>query len=222
MEQTMYHMLLRLSLFQGMSRTELFEVLEQTTFHFRKVEDGNIVFRQGEQCGELTFLMSGTLVADTAPLQADFTFAEELSSHLIIEPQSLFGKSPCYKSTYTAKGGVSLLCIDKREVYDLLEAYEIFRINLLNTLCSKAENLHERLWSIAPHGLEGRIALFVRSLCTTHQGDKVLRIKMEDFARLLDDTRLNVSRVLNKWQSEGLIEMKRKEFVFHKVEDLPC
>ena len=50
----------------------------------------------------------------------------------------------------------------------------------------------------------------------------MLRIKMEDFARLLDDTRLNVSRVFNKWQSEGLIEMKRKEFVFYKIEDLPC
>ena len=216
----MYHMLLRISLFQGMSRTELFEVLEQTTFHFRKVEDGKIVFQQGELCGELAFLMSGTLVADTLVPQANFTFSEEFSTHMIIEPQSLFGKQPCYKSTYTAKGDVSLLCIDKREVYELLEAYEIFRINLINTLCSKAENLHERLWAIAPHGLEGRIVLFVRSLCTTYQGTKVLRIKMEDLACLFDDTRLNVSRILNKWQSEGIIEMRRKEFVFHEVEKL--
>jgi Mn-dependent DtxR family transcriptional regulator len=43
---------------------------------------------------------------------------------------------------------------------------------------------------------------------------------MEDLAQLLDDTRLNVSNVLNKWQEEGLIEMRRKEFVFLDVENL--
>jgi Mn-dependent DtxR family transcriptional regulator len=43
---------------------------------------------------------------------------------------------------------------------------------------------------------------------------------MEDLARLLDSTRLNVSDILNKWQKEGLIEMHRKEFVFLDLERL--
>jgi len=43
---------------------------------------------------------------------------------------------------------------------------------------------------------------------------------MEDLANLLDDTRLNVSNVLNKWQEEGIIEMRRKEFVFHDINKL--
>ena len=49
---------------------------------------------------------------------------------------------------------------------------------------------------------------------------KVLKVKMDDLANLLDDTRLNVSCVLNKWQEEGLIEMRRKEFVFHDIAQL--
>ena len=218
MEDKMYHMLLRLPLFQGMSRGDLFEVLEQVTFHFRKVEAGKVVYRQGERCGELTFLMNGTLVAETTASAAPFSFAEELGACMVIEPQSLFGKTTCYKATYTAQGEVSLLSIDKREAYALLERYEIFRINMLNMLCSKIESLHERLWDLAPHTLEGRLAQFVRSLCTSPTGTKVLRIKMEDLAALLDDTRLNVSRVLNKWSREGRVEMHRKEFVFREVE----
>ena len=35
MEPTMYDMLMRMPLFQGMSRSELFEVIEQAVFHFR-------------------------------------------------------------------------------------------------------------------------------------------------------------------------------------------
>ena len=213
-------MLLRLPLFQGMSRADLFEVLGQVTFHFRKEEAGKVIYRRGERCSELTFLMKGTLVAETTASAAPFTFAEELGAYMIIEPQSLFGKTNCYKATYTAQGEVSLLSIDKREVYALLKTYEIFRINMLNMICSKIESQHERLWDLAPHNLEGRLAQFVRSLCTSPTGIKVLRIKMEDLAALLDDTRLNVSRVLNKWSQEGRVEMHRKEFIFREVERL--
>ena len=220
MEQTMYHMLMRLPLFQGMGKDDLFEILEQTTFHFRRIDNGKIAFQQGEICDELTFLMNGTLAVETKASHANLTFTEEFYSYMAVEPQSLFGRKPCYKSTYTAQGEVSLLSIDKREVYHLLGRYEIFRINMLNMLSSKAENLHERLWAIAPHDLEGRVAFFIRSLCTTPQGSKVLRCKMEDLAALLDDTRLNVSRILNKWRGEGLIEMHRKEFVIPDVQKL--
>ena len=220
MEQTMYNMLLRLPLFQGMGRADLFEVLEKTTFRFCRVEDGKTLYRQGERCDELSFLMGGTLVAETKAHGALFSFAEELHPYTAIEVQSLFGKSPNYKSTYTARGDISLFSIEKRQVYTLIDTYEIFRINLLNMLCSKVENLHERLWSITPHDLEGRMVLFVRSLCATPQGTKVLRCKMEDLAALLDETRLNVSRILNKWCGEGLIEMHRKEFVIHDMADL--
>ena len=66
MEPTMYDMLMRMPLFQGMSRSELFEVIEQAIFHFRKVGDGRVVAEQGEQCHQLTFLMAGELVGCTA------------------------------------------------------------------------------------------------------------------------------------------------------------
>ena len=220
MEQTMYHMLMRLPLFQGMNREDLFRVLEQTTFHFRRIEEGKTIYHQGEPCSELTFLMNGTLVADTQATYANLSFTERLSTYMPIEPQSLFGRRPNYKSNYVAQSEVSLLSISKQQVYHLFETYEIFRINLLNILCSKVENLHERLWSIAPHDLEGRMVLFVQSLCATPRGTKVLRCKMEDLAALLDETRLNVSRILNKWCGEGLIEMHRKEFVIHDMADL--
>ena len=217
MEQTMYNMLLRLPLFQGMSRGDLFEVLEKTTFHFRRVEDGKVLFHQGERCDELAFLMDGTLEVETRAQHGSFSFTEELRPYTAIEVQSLLGKSPHYKSTYTARGGVSLFSIGKRQIYTLIDTYEIFRINLLNTLCSRVENLYERLWLIAPYGIEGRLVLFIRNLCTAPQGPKKLRVKMEDLAGLLDETRLNVSRVLNRWHEEGLIEMRRKEFVIHDM-----
>ena len=213
-------MLLRLPLFMGMGRDDLFEVLEKVTFRFRKAEDGELIIRQGEQCGELTFLMNGALRAETKAPHVELMFSENHSAYMVIEPQSLFGKRPCYKATYRAQGEVSLLSIDKQEVYRLLGSYEIFRINLLNILGSTVERLHEQSLSVTPCGLEGRIALFIASFCSTLKGEKTLRITMEDLARLLDDTRLNVSRVLNKWRKEELIIMRRKEFIVPDIQKL--
>ena len=133
----MYNMLMRLPLFQGMSQAHLFEVIEQAKFQFRKIENNKTAFRQGEDCKQLAFLMKGELTATTQALHADFSFVETVGPYTALEPQSLFGKHPSYKATYTAKGEASLLCIDKQYIYTLLGSYEIFRINLFNYIISK-------------------------------------------------------------------------------------
>lgn len=220
MEYTMYNTLLQLPLFQGMSKAELSEVIEKAKFHFQQFADKEILFRQGETCTQLVFLLKGELSAETLAPNTLFALEESINGPSIVEPHSLFGKHPCYKATHVARGEVSLLTIDKRYIYGVLDQYEIFRMNFFNLLSSKTEQLHEKIWDITPQELEGRIIHFIRSLCNTSKGEKILKVKMEDLARLLDDTRLNVSNVLNKWQEEGLIEMRRKEFIFHDIEQL--
>ena len=34
---------------------------------------------------------------------------------------------------------------------------------------------------------------------------------MEDLANLLDDTRINISKVLNDWKQQGLVSLSRRE-----------
>ena len=213
----MYNTLLQLPLFQGMSRTELSEVVEKVKLHFLRIEAKKKIFSQGESCNKLVFLLSGELTSETHAPCGTFSLIETFDKPQMIEPHSLFGKRPSYKATYTAKSDVSLLTIDKQYIYGVLDKYEVFRMNLLNLLSNKAEQFHAHIWSISPQPLEGRLAHFVRSLCTTPHGPKTLRIRMDDLATLLDDTRLNISRVLNKWQQSGIIEMRRKEFVFHTI-----
>lgn len=220
MEYTMYDTLLQLPLFQGMSKAELSEVVEKVKFHFHKFGDREVLFTQGDTCDKLVFLLRGRLTADTAAPCGAFSFEELVEWPAIVEPHSLFGKRPCYKATYVTQGEVALLTIDKQYIYSVLDKYEVFRMNFFNLLSNKTEQLYERIWSIDAQELEGRLIHFIRSLCSTPHGMKILRVKMEDLANLLDDTRLNVSNVLNKWQEEGAIEMRRKEFVFHDVERL--
>ena len=43
--------------------------------------------------------------------------------------------------------------------------------------------------------------------------ERIMKIKMDDFARCVDDTRLNVSKVLNSLQEQKLLELHRKEII---------
>ena len=211
---------MRLPLFQGMSQEHLFEILEQITFHFRKVGHQKTAFIQGEWCNQLTFLMDGELTATTQAPCAEFSFEETVGPYAVIEPHSLFGKRPAYKATYTARGEASLLCIDKQHIYTLLHSYEIFRINFINLISSKAEDLHAQQWDVSSKTLEERFIDLIRNLCTTPQGPKTMHAKMGELARLLDCTRLKVSGILNKWEEEGFITMHRKAFVIHDMAKL--
>lgn len=45
-------------------------------------------------------------------------------------------------------------------------------------------------------------------------------MKMDDLARCLDDTRLNISKTLNELQDSGLIELHRKEILIPDAQKL--
>lgn len=220
MEYTMFESLLQLPLFQGMSKTDLTRILEKVRFNFLKHNDGEIILHQGDKCDKLVFILSGTLLSRTMAPCGLFTLEETISQPSVVELHSLFGISTTYKSTYCAQGEVALLTIDKQYIFRVLDLHMVFRINFFNLLSSKTEKLHTHLWSITPNGIEGRLAHFIRGLCNTPQGKKILYAKMDDLAALLDDTRLNVSNILNKWQHEGIIEMRRKEYVIPDIERL--
>ena len=52
------------------------------------------------------------------------------------------------------------------------------------------------------------------------QGEKIFKVKMDDLARYLDDTRLNTSKALNELQDKGLIELRRKEILIPDAQKL--
>ena len=61
---------------------------------------------------------------------------------------------------------------------------------------------------------------FLRLRCLTQAGRKVLRITMEDLAQELHQSRLNISRMLNALQRDGLLTMSRGIITIPQLESL--
>ena len=106
------------------------------------------------------------------------------------------------------------------ETLALAENYEIFRLNLLNIICTKSQRLTRYPWRTQPKDIRHKIVRFVETRCLRPAGEKTVRIKMERLADEISESRLNVSRELNAMHAEGVISLKRGEIHINALERL--
>lgn len=217
MELTMYDTLLQLPLFQGLRKSDLTDILAKVKLHFSKWEAGETIVKQGDPCAQLLFSIGGTLESQTDDPSGTYTLYEAIESPSLIEPYSLFGMQQRYTATYRARTAANTVAVDKSFVFSHLMKYDIFHINFLNILSNRAQTLNDKLWTSHQEGVEGKIFHFISQRCLRPDGEKLLRIKMEDLAALIDETRINVSKALNDLQAQGLVELSRREIRIKKM-----
>ena len=75
-------------------------------------------------------------------------------------------------------------------------------------------------WRRCPQSLRERVIRFFVQHCTYPAGHKTFCILMERLAEELNDSRLNVSRVLNLLQEERLLELHRGRIEIPQLEHL--
>jgi len=211
MEITMYETLLQLPLFQGLGQNDITNIVGKIKLHFAKHKSGEKIISQGDVCNKLVFLLKGEVFSVSEDKNDIYTWTEVINAPFLIEPYSLFGMHTNYVSSYTAFSDIQTISIDKSFILAELSNYEIFRLNYYNILCNRAQILQEKVWNLTSKNVEEKIITFFVARAERMEGKKILNIKMEDMAMLLDDTRLSVSKVLNEFQEAGLVVLRRKE-----------
>lgn len=211
--ETMFDTLLQLPLFQGLCHEDFTNILEKVKLHFTKYKPGDLIIESNTPCDQLLFLLKGEISLQTTSEDGLFTFIEHVEAPYLVEPYALFGMNVNYASSYFARTEVHTISISKSFVLSGLLKYEIFRLNYMNIISNRAQNLYARLWEKAPIDLENKIVRFILIHIEKTQGEKILKVKMDDLAHYLDDTRLNVSKALNGLQELNLLTLRRKEII---------
>lgn len=215
-----YEKLLQFPLFQGMSRDDLELVAGHTRFGFSKVSPGKTAIAEGEACTHLYFLINGTLRVETTADDKGYKVVEHMSAPYILQPEAIFGYSQRYTHTYVVENGANFITIDKDEVLRLSEDFLVFRLNLLNLYATHAQKLSRQFWRYAPVSLSDRIVRFFVQHCVYPAGPKTFHILMNRLAAEVNDSRLDVSRVLNRLQQEGKIVLHRGRVEIPQMERL--
>ena len=216
----LYDTLYGLSLFQGLSRNDLSEIVAQIRFGFHKAADGECVMREGDTCDKLVFLINGKLRIENQSVNRRYSITEEINAPTVLQPERLFGLKQRYTTTYIAVGQCNFIALDKQEVMKLSDNFIIFRMNLLNIISTIAQKQSQAIWRSTPLSVRERIIHFIEQRCQRPAGEKHIKIRMEDLAEEISDSRLNVSRALNAMQDEGLISLGRGSIHIPQVEML--
>lgn len=217
---TIFDTLLQLPLFQGLAVEDFTRILEKVKLHFAKQKTGEMLAQEGTPCNRLIFILNGNIAATTTSAQGHYSLTEYFEAPYLIEPQSLFGLYTTYSAKYTATTPINSISINKEAVINDLLKYEIFRLNYLNIVSSQLQLLNRSTWGKTPDNVEARISNFIRTHLKRLQGSKSLKIKMEDLATIVNDTRNGVSKALNSMQDKGLLELHRGEIVIPAAEKL--
>ncbi len=215
-----YDCLLQFTLFQGMSHADLMQVAGHTKFNFSKLSVGKKLVKEGEDCHHLIFVTSGTLRAETVSDDHSCRVTESISAPYILQPEHIFGITQRYSSSFSAETPCSLISIDKQEVLLLLETQLVFRLNMLNMMAAETQRLRHHAWRTAPRTLPERITRFFFSRCLYPAGPKTFHILMQQIAKELNDSRLDISVALNKMQAEGLLTLHRGRIEIPMLERL--
>ena len=96
----------------------------------------------------------------------------------------------------------------------------MFRLNILNILCTMTQKLQHVSWRIKPQGIRRKIFSFVCNRCVRPAGRKVVNIGMVRLGHEIGESRLNVSRELKAMNDEGLIVQKKNTFLIPALEKL--
>lgn len=221
MPHTMLHeKLLELPLFQGMSRNDLEQVATSTKFRHLAYAKCKTVVNEGDVCDKIYFPIKGIISATGHADDNGYSITEIIQAPEILQPERIFGLTQRYTRTFTTVTDCTFICLDKMEILELASKYEIFRLNLLNIICTKSQRFTRFPWRVHPKDIRHKITRFVETRSLRPAGEKIIRIKMERLGSEIGESRLNTSRELNAMAAEGIIALRRGEIHIFALEKI--
>lgn len=218
--QTVFDRLLDFPVFQGLGRGEMEDIIAHTRFDFHKYAEHTTLVKAESVCDKWCFILSGKLIVSRESDDHSYTISEEMFAPVILEPEALFSYKQRFTHTVVTSSPVGAMTVHKEEVQKFLELYPIIRMNMVNNLSTHAQELNRTAWKHQSDELEQRFVDFIANHCVRKAGWKGVMIKMTDLARELNDGRLNVSRILNKLQKSGHLQLHRGGFTIPALEHL--
>ena len=192
-----------------MARDDLQQIVAHTKFDFFKRPENASVIAEGDRCEAVIIMTHGTISMEKWSDDRGYGIRETLKAPFILQLEHLFGLTQRYSATFTTLSPCNFMAISKQEMMFLFEQFDVFRINYLNILAAKAQKAQSRIWHPALNDDRSRITHFFLSHCQHPAGRKEFTILMTRLATEINSSRLDVSRVLNKLQQEGIIELSR-------------
>jgi len=210
------NLLSKASLLRGLSELELQAVLAEA--RIQHLVDGAFFFLEAEPAEKSYILLNGKVKLG----QVTEVGQQVILGYLI--PGRVFGiisilKQVTYPVSAQAVGDCRAMVWDQATMNRLMDAYPRMGLNALHIMAGQIREFQNTIRDLSTKRVEQRIARAVLRLAR-QSGRKIdegvlidLPLTRQDLAEMTGTTLYTVSRVLNDWEAQGLVQSQRQRVV---------
>ena len=195
-------------LFQGISETELKRMLGCAKFNYKKYHKGDVIFRQDESVENFYVLLKGRVSI------AKHLISGKKNILYIVGENHIFGEEQSYQYGAWAISEVELIEMPKTFFYSFCsnacEHHKQLIQNILEMLSMKEWLAVKKINIVSAVSLKERISIWMLEEADD-QGVVQVEMNREELADYLGVARPSLSRTLLQMQSEGTIEVEKKQ-----------
>lgn len=210
-------------LLQGLSPADLNAVARSA--RSRTVARGAFFFQQGEATVALYVLTLGQVRLTQTTPEGHQTLLRFLGPGEMLGAIAVLGQE-MYPATAEAVVDCQALSWDAETMTRLMQRYPQLALNALYLLAVQIRELQERYQAVTSERVERRVARALVRL-TQHAGQKVeggvlidLPLSRQDLAEMTGTTLYTVSRILSRWEADGLVESGRERILIRRPHGL--
>lgn len=207
---TKYRILTHLPLLQGLSGQDLARLEESHGLEMEFIPSSSVaLLNQGDVCTHLILVATGLLRRRHTTADGRLSIQSIIETPAAIEPESLYGLHCHYQNSYYAESELQTISIRKNDVGKHLMNHPIFRYNLLNYLSAIVHKQGVLMEPTPRTTVDQKFLHLLTTLCREDETDIKINVKMNDLALYLEETRLTVSRMLNRLDRTKAIQISR-------------
>lgn len=220
MKEETQNLIRQADLFKGVSPKGLEQIMKAGVL--RSVEDGGYYFMQGDPATHAYVLLTGRVkMAQITPSGQQITMkimipGDTFGAIALLRPQA------GYPATAHAEADCIAMAWDTVELREFVDAESAISLNVMSLMHGTISELQERQKALVTDRVEQRIARILLKLAS-QSGKKIdkgilidIPITRQDIAEMSGTTLFTVSRTLNEWNRDGLLEIGRERVVIRE------
>lgn len=211
------------TLFKGISSDDCEHIMAHGRIY--EVEPGDFFFHQGEDSTMLYVILSGRVKLSQVTSEGDQVIIDYFGSGEGLGIAMALNKKP-YPLTAEAIEPCTAAGWGRETMLDLMKENAQLAINGMNMISQRFTQMQHRFQELATQRVERRVARALLRLVRqfgrrTEEGVLIdISLSREDLAQMTGTNLYNVSRILSKWESSGLITTGRKQVTLVNAHEL--
>lgn len=217
-EDQMIELLGECTLFQGMNKIEISELLDGHLGRIKSYARDVLIAQAGEEVGFLHILLQGTVKGEMVDYTGKVIKIEDITPTRPLAPAFLFGRQNRYPVNITSGEDALLLSIPRDRFLVMLQQSEKVLVNFINIVSSRGQFLSNKIKFLSFTTIKGKLAQYLLDLSAqTASMSFTLPHSQSQLSELFGVARPSIGRAISELNRDGVFrtEGKRLEILDH-------